>query len=231
MLGVGAARDGEILHRSDPRIVRLTTEILALQETAERDYAETTVEVGRKLREVVALLVHGDWIDWLEEEVPFTRRSASNYMRLSEWAEDHAADFARFKQLGPTKLYAIMTLDWRGMRVLRSKKAHVLEDGAPPLALERMSVPQLYRLVEKLGGGGSTDAEIEYVLRGYRQRVTRLQSATERLIARRRELGSTELERVAELHSTLVEAAGSLERAFDLAPRSGVAARRKSRKK
>jgi hypothetical protein len=225
-----AATEGETrAGRSDPRVVRLTTQILQLQETAERDYAETVVEIGGKLRQVQELLEPGTWLGWLEEEVPFTQRSANSYMRLNEWAEEHADDFARFKHLGPTKLYAILTLDWRGLRLLRSRKTHQLPGAARALPLQRMSVAQLYRLVELLGGGSRKDSEIEYVLRGFRQRVTRLQDATDKLVSRRREVGDADLTRVVELREALLEAAGSLEAAFDLEPRSGVGARRKGR--
>jgi hypothetical protein len=90
-------------------------------------------------------------------------------------------------------------------------------------------VVQLYRLVEQLGGGARKDSAIEYVLRGYRQRVTRLQDATEKLISRRRELGDADLERVAELREALLAAVGSLDEAFELEARSGVGTRRKGR--
>jgi hypothetical protein len=200
-------------------IDQLTTEILTLHETAERDYAETTVELGRRLRQAQELLEYGAWLAWLRDQVPFTPRSANNYMRLSEWAEEHPADFARFKHLGLSKLYAIMRLDWRGLRLLRTKKLHELGSGGRPLSIERMSVPQFYELAAELGGAPERDAKIEYVLRGFRQRVSRLESAADGLVARRREVGQVDVERVVQLRDSLLRAAGLLEKAFELSRR------------
>jgi hypothetical protein len=218
MVSSAATLENEPGDRSDPRVRKLTTEILALHTTAERDYAETVVEIGTRLRAVRLLLRHGEWLAWLEMDVPFTAQSATNYIDLADWAEEHASDFMRFKQLGPTKLYAIMTLGWRGLRVLRTRQTHPVPGSDRALTLQQMSAPQLYRLVATLRDGTGAEATIDYVVRGYRQRLTRLHGATERLVSRRAEVDT---ETAAELHQALLAAARQLAEAFQLsAPRT-----------
>jgi len=45
---------------------------------------ENIIEVGKRLNDVKALLVHGQWMDWLEAEFGWTERTALNYMRVAQ---------------------------------------------------------------------------------------------------------------------------------------------------
>lgn len=59
-------------------IVRLHGEIL----DAYRGSIEKGFRIGELLTEQKAKLDHGEWLTWLEENVPFTDRTARNYARL-----------------------------------------------------------------------------------------------------------------------------------------------------
>ena len=40
------------------------------------------IEIGRRLNEAKQMLSHGEWMPWLEREVPFSDRHAQNYMKI-----------------------------------------------------------------------------------------------------------------------------------------------------
>jgi len=45
---------------------------------------ENIIEVGTRLNDVKELLVHGQWMDWLDAEFGWTERTALNYMRVAQ---------------------------------------------------------------------------------------------------------------------------------------------------
>lgn len=63
------------------QIKRLHSEILV----AARKSLTSGIEIGRLLFEQKKSLPHGQWAQWLNANVPFTPRTATNYMRL--WDE------------------------------------------------------------------------------------------------------------------------------------------------
>jgi len=54
------------------------------------------IEIGRVLSECKALLVHGQWIAWLNREFQWSERTARNFIAAYELAEDKSANFADF---------------------------------------------------------------------------------------------------------------------------------------
>ncbi len=42
------------------------------------------IEIGRRLKEAKALVKHGEWIEWLEESVSYSRRTATRLIKLFE---------------------------------------------------------------------------------------------------------------------------------------------------
>ena len=61
------------------------SEIVELHELAMDDAKrsiERAIRVGELLSEQKSELNHGEWIPWVEENLPFDRRQASNYMRV-----------------------------------------------------------------------------------------------------------------------------------------------------
>ena len=45
---------------------------------------QSVIEIGKRLIEAKAMLEHGQWMTWLEENVQISYRSAKNYMQLAE---------------------------------------------------------------------------------------------------------------------------------------------------
>lgn len=62
-------------------IAQLHGEILAAAKTS----LDKAIRIGKLLADQKSKLAHGEWLPWLESNVPFTSRTATNYMRV--WSE------------------------------------------------------------------------------------------------------------------------------------------------
>lgn len=62
----------------------VTTEIRTLHRQAQGVILSYAIEIGRRLKEAKSLLGHGEWGEWLESEVDFSRSTANNFMKIFE---------------------------------------------------------------------------------------------------------------------------------------------------
>jgi len=62
----------------------IAAEINTIKYQTEKILLAGAVEIGRRLTEAKALLPHGEWSKWLEDQVNFTQRTAQNLMRIYE---------------------------------------------------------------------------------------------------------------------------------------------------
>lgn len=65
-------------------IQTVTTEIRTLHRQAQGMILNYAIEIGRRLKEAKSLLEHGEWGEWLENEVDFSRSTANNFMKIFE---------------------------------------------------------------------------------------------------------------------------------------------------
>ena len=65
-------------------IQTVTTEIRTLTQQGQRLILEYAIEIGRRLCEAKSMLPHGEWGNWLREEVEFSQSTANNFMRMFE---------------------------------------------------------------------------------------------------------------------------------------------------
>ena len=65
-------------------IKTVTTEIRTLHRQAQCMVLGYAIEIGRRLKEAKSLLEHGEWGEWLENEVDFSRSTANNFMKIFE---------------------------------------------------------------------------------------------------------------------------------------------------
>lgn len=65
-------------------IQTVTTEIRTLHRQAQGMILSYAIEIGRRLKEAKSLLEHGEWGEWLENEVDFSRSTANNFMKIFE---------------------------------------------------------------------------------------------------------------------------------------------------
>lgn len=84
-------------------IERTTAEILILKEQT----VQNIIEIGKRLIEVKNNLPHGEYLNWLEEKVDFSDRTARNYMKVATTFKD----WQPVANLGTRKLLALAGLD------------------------------------------------------------------------------------------------------------------------
>ena len=73
----GAVREGEF---RDINII--TTEIRTLYQTAVRTELSYAIQLGRKLTEAKELVEHGEWGNWIRENLPFSQDKATMMMKI-----------------------------------------------------------------------------------------------------------------------------------------------------
>ena len=72
----------------------VTAEIKELCRQAENMALMYAIEIGRRLCEAKGVLEHGEWGEWLKNEVNFSQRTANNFMRLySEYGSSQLCFF------------------------------------------------------------------------------------------------------------------------------------------
>ncbi|WP_312637165.1 DUF3102 domain-containing protein [Oscillibacter sp.] len=80
----------------------ITGEIKEMKKTA----GDAIIGIGQRLIEAKALLSHGEWLPWLTEQVEFSERTATRFMRLArEWSNQTA-----LSDLGATKALTLLAL-------------------------------------------------------------------------------------------------------------------------
>lgn len=70
----------EMKERRTPEIIG--AEIRMYYDAGRRVTMLCGIEIGRRLNEAKKMLSHGEWMPWLEQEVPFSDRHAQNYMKI-----------------------------------------------------------------------------------------------------------------------------------------------------
>lgn len=103
----------EELARRD--IDSITEEIQELKTEAQYLIVHYVCKIGKKLTEAKAILQHGEWAEWLENEVNFSQRTATNYMKIyEEYGSDQMSIFGGNSQaianLGYTKALQLLAI-------------------------------------------------------------------------------------------------------------------------
>lgn len=93
----------------------ITEEIQELKTEAQRLIVYYVCKIGKKLTEAKAILQHGEWAEWLENEVNFSQRTATNYMKIYEkYGSDQMSLFGGNSQaianLGYTKALQLLAI-------------------------------------------------------------------------------------------------------------------------
>ena len=83
-------------------IETITAEIIRLKQ----DAGSAILSIGDRLIEAKAMLSHGEWLPWLEDQVEFSVSAANRFMRLArEWRNSSA-----LTNLGATKALTLLAL-------------------------------------------------------------------------------------------------------------------------
>lgn len=86
----------ELAVKKDPAV--LAGEIRTLQRQAQVVVLNYAIEIGRRLTEAKSVLNHGEWGEWLKNEVSFSQSTANNFMRIYErYGDDQVSLFGDAK--------------------------------------------------------------------------------------------------------------------------------------
>jgi hypothetical protein len=200
--------------KSDRAVVKLTGEILKLQRELATRVVEGAIAMGERMAKIRAALPHGQWQRWIEEAVPFTRKTIANYMMLARWAEARPRDLERLAHLGPSKLYLLARVSPADRRRLTSRTPIAIPGGGTK-TIDVMTVVELARVL------GPTDMvapstpriPIARVIEAVEQGIEGLDARVDDLLERRAEVDAEVAEDLRDRLTALVD---ELESAFDL---------------
>lgn len=89
------------------RLEQLAVEIVTFDRQAKITAVSCAIEIGKRLMEAKDLVSHGEWGNWLKENVNYSQSTANNFMRLyKEYGNDQGSLFTTL-----TNSQTIMNLD------------------------------------------------------------------------------------------------------------------------
>jgi len=89
-------------------------EINIIKDQANKFLLQSSIEIGRRLKEAKDMVGHGNWSKWLKDEVDYSQRTASNLIKIHEEFGTISLDNQIGKQianLGYTQAVAMLKLD------------------------------------------------------------------------------------------------------------------------
>lgn len=125
-------------------IQTVTTEIRTLHRQAQGMILNYAIEIGRRLKEAKSLLEHGEWGEWLENEVDFSRSTANNFMKIFE--EYGAKQVSLF---GDANSQTLGNLPYTHALKLLAVPAEEREEFAEANHVEDLSSRELDRLIKE----------------------------------------------------------------------------------
>ena len=121
----------------------ITAEIWELRQQAQIMALRYAVEIGRRLDEAKRTLKHGEWGDWLQNEVEFSKSSAYNFMKLYyEYGSCEAllsGEESNFQSIG--------NLPYSKALLLLAVPAEEREEFAQEVHADKLSAPELKRVI------------------------------------------------------------------------------------
>lgn len=130
--------------------VTRTPEIIAgevrhLKAQAQRLILGHAIEIGRRLTEAKAMLEHGQWADWLKNEVSFSQSTANNMMRIFD-----AYGAAQMGLFGPeANSQAFGNLEYSKALALLAVPEEEREEFAQEVGAEHISVRELKAAIKE----------------------------------------------------------------------------------
>ena len=122
----------------------ITTEIKTLYQTALRSELSYAVQLGRKLTEAKALVEHGEWGNWIKDNLPFSQDKASMMMKIYDaYGANQESLFGdinseTFRNLGISQAFVLLS-------VPESEREQFVKDND----VESMSVRELKKAIEE----------------------------------------------------------------------------------
>ncbi|ETT32157.1 DUF3102 domain-containing protein [Paenibacillus sp. FSL R5-808] len=137
----------------------IATEIRDIDQKARQHAIRSAIEIGEKLIEAKALVKHGDWANWLKENVNYSQSTANNFMRVA----------TEYKELNSQ---ALANLSYSQAVALLSVKAEEREAFVEENNAAEMSARELQAAIKE-------KQELESLLQQERERIKAEQMALE----------------------------------------------------
>ncbi|MCY9733134.1 DUF3102 domain-containing protein [Paenibacillus alvei] len=83
----------------------IAAEIRSIDAQAREMVLRSAMEIGKRLKEVKELVPHGDWGNWLKENVEYSQSTANNFMRL---ADEYGSNSQALGNMSYTKALALL---------------------------------------------------------------------------------------------------------------------------
>ena len=155
-----------------PRTVEtVTLEIRTLQRQAQQIMLGYAVEIGRRLEEVKAILPHGQWGDYLKNEVDYSQSTANNFMRI--YREYGAAQQSLFGGEAKSKAFANLTYT-KALRLLAIPNEEEREQFMAEHDVESMSNRELDKALKEREEALEAAAAAQDEAQGARREADRL---------------------------------------------------------
>lgn len=122
----------------------ITTEIKTLYQTALRSELSYAVQLGRKLTEAKTLVEHGEWGNWIKDNLPFSQDKASMMMKIYDaYGANQESLFGdinseTFRNLGISQAFVLLS-------VPENEREQFVKDND----VESMSVRELKKAIEE----------------------------------------------------------------------------------
>lgn len=98
----------DVITTTGRSISTVTAEIVAISNQAAQMAYMSMVEIGRRLVEAKGMVEHGEWGDWLKNEVKFSQRTATNFMNIYQRStEGNSQTFANLDYSHIVQLLAL----------------------------------------------------------------------------------------------------------------------------
>lgn len=155
-----------------PRTVEtVTLEIRTLQRQAQQIMLGYAVEIGRRLEEVKAILPHGQWGDYLKNEVDYSQSTANNFMRI--YREYGAAQQSLFGGEAKSQAFANLTYT-KALRLLAIPNEEEREQFMAEHDVESMSNRELDKALKEREEALEAAAAAQDEAQGLRREADRL---------------------------------------------------------
>ena len=158
--------------KAPPRTVEtVTLEIRTLQRQAQQIMLGYAVEIGRRLEEVKAILPHGQWGDYLKNEVDYSQSTANNFMRI--YREYGATQQSLFGGEAKSQAFANLTYT-KALRLLAIPNEEEREQFMAEHDVEGMSNRELDKALKEREEALEAAAAAQKEAQGLRREADRL---------------------------------------------------------
>lgn len=139
----------ELITRDSDQIMRspelIAAEINSIKAQTRNMVLYNSIEIGRRLVEAKSLIEHGEWGEWLEQSVDYSKSTANNLMRIFE---EYGADQITFLQ-DNSKSQALGNLSYTQAVALLGVPENEREQFIEEHDLDNMSTRELQQAVKE----------------------------------------------------------------------------------